>query len=191
MYPGRNVHRCIIQMYTAVQKWWYKEKYSTELWNVYRDIVNDANFEHKWFSITHTRYIHLSTAHTYIAYNSYNALQNVSTTDSFRLDAEAARGSNKTHQIQMQLTETPSQVNHWLFDIIFDALNSIIINIVAVINIFFIFFCLHSMEGVINGPSVDKISTLVWPGQLIQQLNYWPGSICSLVIIILQPVNKF
>ena len=70
---------------------------------------------------------------------------------------------SKTHQIQMQLTETPSQVNHWLFDIIFDALNSIIIiNIAAVINIFFIFFCLHSMEGVINGPSVDKISTLVW-----------------------------
>ena len=128
---------------------------------------------------------------TYIAYNSYNALQNVSTTDSFRLDSKAAAGSLfKTHKIQMQLTETP--VNYWLFDIIFDALNSIIIiNIAAVINIFFIFFCLHSMEGVINGPSVDKISTLVWSGQLIQQLNYWPGSICSLVIIILHPVNKF
>ena len=44
-------------------------------------------------SVLLTQDIHLSTAHTYSAYNSYNALQNVSTTDSFRLDPEAAGGS--------------------------------------------------------------------------------------------------
>ena len=55
-------------------------------------------------------------------------------------------------------------------------------NITAGVNVYFLLLCLHSMEGVINGPSVDKISTLVQSGQLIQRLNFWPSSIYNLAI---------
>ena len=46
----------------------------------------------------------------------------------------------------------------------------------------FSFFVYTLWRGVINGPSVDKISTLVQSGQLIQQLNFWPSSIYNLAI---------